>query len=549
MSPFFYEGFLFLSQEYDTFFYTHYSDIGAIMTQASVLELIQKIEHESGQLTKPERALLITDGSVTRLLEAFGNAPVGVRTIQQNILPAPDMIADFLEISPGDDVNFREVDLYNKNNDRVLIHAISYAPLKNLPAGAITRLMKEDEPIGMIMRDEKMESRREILSIRKIFLPSDDHRQNTRAKFQLSRLYRIIHNSRPIFYIEEQIPSPLFSEDTVVRVITPSRLHIGLLDMNGSGGRVDGGAGITLEDPGFIFEISESDTFSLTSREPGVAHQVQPIIEKLIMNGLSIPPVHIHVQQSVPFHYGLGSGTQVTLGIAAGIGAITEQKLSVEDLIALSGRGGTSGIGTRAFVMGGLLVDAGHRFGPGRKKDSFAPSASSSGAGAAPLVGRYDIPKEWNFVLAMPDGFAEIHGQLEYDLFQMFCPVPYPEVQALSHILLMKLIPSVIEEELEQFGEAINEFQNYGFKKCELSLQPPVIVDIMEAMRDAGAAGAGMSSFGPVVYGVCDSNMNAIRSAAQKIMNQGKGGRTVCTKGRNCGADIIKNGHKLQYMY
>jgi len=510
------------------------------MMQTSVLELINKIEQESGQLTNPERALLITDGSVTRLLEAFGNAPVGVRTIQQNIIQASEKIAEILEVKPGEDVNFREVDLYNKNNNRVLIHAISYAPLKHLPAGAITRLMKEDEPIGMIMRDEKMESRREILSIQKISLPSDDLKRNQMAKFNLSRSYRIIHNSRPIFFIEEQIPFPLFTEDTVVRVITPSRLHIGLLDMNGSGGRVDGGSGITLEDPGFIFEISEADTFSLTSQEPEVAYKVQPILEKLNMNGLSIPPVHIHIQQSIPFHFGLGSGTQAALGIAAGIGAMIGANFSTDALIALSGRGGTSGIGTRAFFMGGLLVDAGHRFGPGRKKDSFAPSASSSGAGAAPLVGRYNIPKDWNFVLAIPDGLAEIHDQLEYDMFQRYCPVPQHEVQALSHILLMKLIPSVIEEDLEQFGEAINDFQNYGFKKCEISLQSPVITDIIDAMRDAGAAGVGMSSFGPVVYGVCDSNTSAIISSAQRIMNQWKGGKTICTKGRNRGADIMK---------
>lgn len=113
----------------------------------------------------------------------------------------------------------------------------------------------------------------------------------------------------------------------------------------------------------------------------------------------------------------------------------------------------------------------------------------------------------------------------------------------------MKLIPSVIEEDLEQFGEAINEFQKVGFKKCELSLQPPVILDIMNAMRDAGAAGAGMSSFGPVVYGVCDSKVNEIRSAAQKIMNRGIGGRTLCTKGRNSGVEVIKNGHKMQSIY
>lgn len=514
------------------------------MTQVSVLELIQQIENESCVLTKPERALLITDGSVTRLLEAFINAPVGVRTVQQNIIPASEKIAEYLEILPGEDVNFREVYLYNKNNDRLLIHAISYAPLKHLPPGAMTRLMNEDEPIGFIMRDEKMESRREILSVQKTSLPSQYWNKDDRVQSCLSRSYRIIHNTQPIFYIEEHIPVSLFSDRKTIRIITPSRIHIGLIDMNGSGGRVDGGAGITLEDPRFEFIISESDILKITSREPDVACMIQPILDKLTQNGLPVPPVHIHIEQSIPFHSGLGSGTQAALGIAAGIKAMMDQHIKADELISLSGRGGTSGVGTHAFFMGGLIVDAGHRFGPGKKKESYAPSSASTGAGAAPLVGRYDIPPDWNFILAIPDGFANIHGKREKDIFQSCCPVPQEDVQVLSHILLMKLIPSVIEEDLEQFGEALNDFQKYGFKRCELGLQPPVIHEIIDAMRDAGAAGAGMSSFGPVVYAVCDSHSAAIRSAAVKVMNQWKGGRTLCTKGKNHGADIIINGNE-----
>ena len=33
---------------------------------------------------------------------------------------------------------------------------------------------------------------------------------------------------------------------------SPSRLHLGLIDMNGSYGRLDGGIGLTIQEPNFI---------------------------------------------------------------------------------------------------------------------------------------------------------------------------------------------------------------------------------------------------------------------------------------------------------
>ncbi|NLV26042.1 MAG: DUF98 domain-containing protein [Methanomicrobiales archaeon] len=509
--------------------------------ESTVLDLINIIEKETGPLSNIERALLITDGSVTRLLEVFSNAPVGVRTICQKIIPASPDIAARLDISPDEPVNYREVDLYNKNNLNTLIHAISYAPISHLPENALVRLMNEDEPIGYIMRDEMMESRREIISLER--LPSQQPGAGkpgiSRVSSSISKSYRIIHNNRPIFLINEIIPENLFSERKTIRIQTPSRIHIGLLDMNGESGRVDGGAGITLDNPGFEIRISEADAFSVTSSDAKVSQNVESVIERLRANGLDIPPLHIHIDQAIPFHCGLGSGTQLALGLAAGISGFQGESYSDSYLIGLTGRGGTSGIGTKAFFQGGLIVDAGHRFGPGKSKSSFAPSSVSGGAGFAPLISRYEIPKEWNFVLAVPDGLHEIHGTDEVNIFQKCCPVPVHDVQVLSHILLMKLIPGIIEHDLDQFGTAINEFQEWGFKKCELDIQPPVIRTLIDSMRDAGASGVGMSSFGPVVYGVCDTGSSSVISAAEEVMNDYSGGKTILTKGRNQGAKIV----------
>ena len=319
--------------------------------QDSVNDGIQEAVESLKSISKFQKALLVTDGSVTRLLEVFSDAPVGVKTNCQNIIPAPQEVAELLEILPGDEVNYREVDLFNKKTQINLIHAISYAPLSRLPPDAINRLMKEDEPIGNIMRDAKMESRREILSVRKNLSDSPDwmRKQDCQPGPCISRSYRIIHNCHPIFLIHEFIPDHLFSDLHAISIRTPSRLHIGLLDMNGSTGRIDGGAGITLDTPGFEIRISESESFSLFSSDQGITTHVMPVIERLKRNGLEIPPVHIEIVQAIPFHCGLGSGTQLALGIAAGMRAMLGQSWNDEDLISFSGRGGTSGIGTRAF--------------------------------------------------------------------------------------------------------------------------------------------------------------------------------------------------------
>ena len=506
----------------------------------SIQDMITHIEEKTGSLNQAQRALLITDGSVTSLLEIFCKSPVGIRTISQQVIPAPDEIAHELDIAPGEEVNYRVVDLYNKKTQDRLIHAISYAPLSHLPPAAIVRLMKEDEPIGHIMRDEMMESRREICSIKHVDIKSQNNSNPAALKERsgISRKYRIIHNKHPIFLIEEIMPIDLFSDVRSVRIKTPSRLHIGLLDMNGSSGRVDGGAGITLNDPGFDIIVSESDSLSVVAPEPEFARYVNTLIEKFRNNGLHIPPVRIEINQAIPFHCGLGSGTQLSLALASGIEGLSRNCMNKNDLISLTGRGGTSGIGIRAFFDGGLIVDAGHRFGPGKSKSSFAPSSVSSSAGISPLVGRYEIPDSWNIILAIPNNHQNIHGEAEQEIFHKCCPVPVEDVRIQSHLVLMKLIPALLEEDIDEFGDAINQFQDYGFKKCELEFQPDEIRTVIDSMRDAGAAGAGMSSFGPVVYGICDTNSSDIISAVEKVMNEYSGGRTILTKGRNQGASI-----------
>ena len=87
-------------------------------------------------------------------------------------------------------------------------------------------------------------------------------------------------------------------------------------------------------------------------------------------------------------------------------------------------------------------------------------------------------------------------------------------------------------------GSPEANIKSLGFKKVELSLQPPAVTGLLDTMRAAGAAGAGMSSFGPTVYAVSDTDLRGIEQAAQSFMQEHGGGTTLITSARNSGASV-----------
>lgn len=324
---------------------------------------------------------------------------------------------------------------------------------------------------------------------------------------------------------------------------TPSRLHITLIDLNGALGRIDGSVGLTIEKPGLTLQ-AESQNKGIEIIFKGHKHS-----EKLIMNYrekiensatkmlkfLNISSgFKFIVKETYPVHSGLGSGTQISLAVGKVVLKLNNMDMTAPEIAKIVGRGGTSGIGVIAFDQGGFIIDGGHRV---CEKPGFLPS-SASYASPAPLITRYEFPEDWNIVLAVPDVPAGASGPEEVNIFQKYCPIPLEDVQKLSHILLMKMMPSVVEEDIDSFGDSVNQIQTTGFKKVELELQHPLISTLIENMRSAGAAGAGMSSFGPAVYAVTDTGSGEISKAAQNTMKD-VGGELIITKAQNSGV-IIK---------
>ena len=100
----------------------------------------------------------------------------------------------------------------------------------------------------------------------------------------------------------------------------------------------------------------------------------------------------------------------------------------------------------------------------------------------------------------------------------------------------MRMVPALIEHDLDLFGSAVNRTQQLGFKKVEVALQHPIVPALLLATVQAGAAGAGLSSFGPTVYAIGDSGMADVARAAKEVL--GEQGSVRLTRARNCGAAI-----------
>ena len=294
-----------------------------------------------------------------------------------------------------------------------------------------------------------------------------------------------------------------------VRISTPSRLHFGLIDFNGGLGRIDGGAGVAISRPRNVLSVSSSDRFRVNGPDPGtIAGIARRICDKL---GKPLPDIEITVEEQIHNHAGFGSKTQISLALAYAI--CREHGISyasIDELARLVGRGGTSGIGVRAFDRGGFILDCGHGFGPGREKTSCLPS-SASNARLAPQVMRCDIPEGWRFVLVTPLYDEGSHGKSEVDIFQSNFPINAAEVDRICRIVLMQMVPGILERDIATFGSAINGIQAIGFKKVEIQLKAPLVPNLLAIMNSAGSYGSGMSSFGPTVFGLADSDRKAER--------------------------------------
>ena len=311
-----------------------------------------------------------------------------------------------------------------------------------------------------------------------------------------------------------------------------------LIDMNGHFGRIDGSVGLALEDGGVCLRAKKSDIITVTERfgssssdtkmcDAVFSQKIQDIITPLLPENEGI---EIEYLSPVRPHIGLGSGTQIALSAAAAVNDLYSLGRDVRELAQITRRGGTSGIGVLAFEKGGFIVDCGHKT---TDKDGFLPSSKST-APPAGLIFRTVFP-DWDVVIAIPPTCG-ISGETEKAFFQSVCPVPIDDVREISYTILMQMLPAIAEQDIESFGKAINRIQGLGFKKHEVEIQPPVVKETAALMLKSGLCGAGVSSFGPAIYGFSENRKQSEEIRKILLEKMPAGSDVLITKANNTGA-------------
>lgn len=175
-----------------------------------LIEKINKVEAENNkQFSNTQKILLTTDGSITAILDVLYGI-ISLKTLNQYFETADEKSAKLVNVNVGDKVNFREIIMHK--DDKPLIYAISYIPLKRLTDEIKKDLIRADIPIGRILKKYQIESRRDINSI-KIEKPNETliNLYDTDEEF-LTRDYTIIHKGEILIWIKEVFPISYFKE-------------------------------------------------------------------------------------------------------------------------------------------------------------------------------------------------------------------------------------------------------------------------------------------------------------------------------------------------
>ncbi|MDX6749881.1 GHMP kinase [Geminicoccaceae bacterium 1502E] len=268
-----------------------------------------------------------------------------------------------------------------------------------------------------------------------------------------------------------------------VRVLAPARLHLGFLDMHGGLGRRFGSIGLALEGLGTRL-LARSDASTVTGPDAERARRARD----LVCDAWGLPPAGIEIDEVIPRHAGLGSGTQLGLAVGAAIATLHGRPVDAAAIALLLERGARSGIGVGTFAAGGFLLDGG-------KGASEVPP---------PMIARLAFPDSWRMILVLDDNREGLSGSAEAEAFATLARFPEQEAARLCRIALMQLLPAVAEADLEAAGRALGEIQRSvgdHFAPAQGGrFTSSRVAEVLAWCETQGLAGVGQSSWGPTGF-------------------------------------------------
>lgn len=328
----------------------------------------------------------------------------------------------------------------------------------------------------------------------------------------------------------------------LVRIIAPSRLHLGFYGIAQYKERIYGGIGLSVDYPYYDIIVKTVNTGSVVvkgadSEEERLVNRVIADLKEHYGEPHYCKGLKIFIKSKIPRHVGLGSTTQIALSLGVGVLKLCYNveidEVAVAKLALILGRRNFSCIGLGSFLYGGFIADTGVKL---TANYSLAPSS---------IMFRLRFPGSWRIVAVLPPSSWRVieDDREESMLIKASMSMEKDYDSELTRLTFRCIVPSIVEEDFESFTECLDELQ-YITGKAFSAFQHGVFSTreseyVARVLRSIGGKGVGQSSWGPLVYSFFDNRFTAWSAYKLLSTKLGREYKILLLKPRNHGALIL----------
>ena len=281
------------------------------------------------------------------------------------------------------------------------------------------------------------------------------------------------------------------------------RIHITLIGMNREGYRINGGIGFSIASPTLKMRFEPAGEIRvLDKRRQGFSKneltRLDNHLNKVMKDEYLAVGFHCVIEDcQIHSHFGFGTSTMAYLSCIEALLIINKREYTNDDIISLSGRGGTSGIGINTYFKGGFVFDTGVTNNTVR---DLAPSSCfKSGDYLKPLIFKNIILPGWEMGICIPPIQNKTEDE-EEAFFEKNCPIGQNAVESILYESVYGISSSLLEKDFNTFCKSLDSIQKTKWKSLERNLYGDELKKVESVIRKAGAKCVGMSSLGPLLY-------------------------------------------------
>jgi beta-ribofuranosylaminobenzene 5'-phosphate synthase len=309
-----------------------------------------------------------------------------------------------------------------------------------------------------------------------------------------------------------------------VSVSTTARLHFGFLDPSGRSTQPFGSFGLSLDRPATRLKLQRADAFAVTGPE---AERAERYLKTIAASCGIDHAYRLHLDEVIPPHSGLGSGTQLALAVGSAFAALERLEITPLEIARRLARGARSGIGMATFEVGGAVLDRG-----------------PVGGRLPELVARVAFPDSWRALLIFDPSTKGLDGANEIAAFEALPDFPDAETAELREGIVQRALPALTTEDFVTFCAEVGNLQDkMGAYFAPTQGGGPYtnrhVTNILDWLRREGITGLGQSSWGPTGFAFTESeDAGEVLLAAARERASGSPLRFELAQGRNEGAEM-----------